>query len=87
MSRTSREEKVQVRKVPNPRLSHPRVQHLREALQQPTQVRKSPTVLKVEEDIRTLLSEKLKRKNIVQEEEGPRGESDIHYLSLEDMEL
>jgi hypothetical protein len=28
-----------------------------------------------------------KRKNIVQEEEGPRGESDIHDLSLEDMEL
>jgi hypothetical protein len=28
-----------------------------------------------------------KRKNIVQEEEGPRGESDIHNLSLEDMEL
>jgi hypothetical protein len=28
-----------------------------------------------------------KRKNIVQEEEGPRGERDIHDLSLEDMEL
>jgi hypothetical protein len=28
-----------------------------------------------------------KRKNIVQKEEGPRGESDIHDLSLEDMEL
>jgi hypothetical protein len=28
-----------------------------------------------------------KRKNIVQEEEGPREESDIHDLSLEDMEL
>jgi hypothetical protein len=28
-----------------------------------------------------------KRKNIVQEEDGPRGESDIHDLSLEDMEL
>jgi hypothetical protein len=28
-----------------------------------------------------------KQKNIVQEEEGPRGESDIHDLSLEDMEL
>jgi hypothetical protein len=27
-----------------------------------------------------------KRKNIVQEEEGPGGESDIHDLSLEDME-
>jgi hypothetical protein len=28
-----------------------------------------------------------KQKNIVQEEEGPRGESDIHDLSLKDMEL
>jgi hypothetical protein len=28
-----------------------------------------------------------KRKSIVQEEEGPRGENDIHNLSLEDMEL
>jgi hypothetical protein len=28
-----------------------------------------------------------KIKNIVQEEEGPRGERDIHDLSLEDMEL
>jgi hypothetical protein len=28
-----------------------------------------------------------KRKKIVQEEEGPRGESEIHDLSLEDMEL
>ena len=28
-----------------------------------------------------------KRKNIVQEEEGPWAESDIHDLSLEDMEL
>jgi hypothetical protein len=28
-----------------------------------------------------------KQKNIVQEEEGPRGESDIHNLSLEDMKL
>jgi hypothetical protein len=41
----------------------------------------------VEEDIRTLLLEKMKRKNIVQEEEGPRGERDIHDISLEDMEL
>jgi hypothetical protein len=28
-----------------------------------------------------------KRKNIVQEEEGPQGENDIHDLSFEDMEL
>jgi hypothetical protein len=28
-----------------------------------------------------------KIKNIVQEEEGPRGERDIHELSLKDMEL
>jgi hypothetical protein len=49
-----------VRKVPNPRLSRPRVQHLGAALQRPTQVRKSHTVLQVEEEIRTLPPEKLK---------------------------
>jgi hypothetical protein len=94
---TSREEKVRVRKVPNPLLSRQRVQHLEATLQWSTQVRNSPTFLQVKEEIKKPPSIKIenshklplrkKRKNIVQEEEGPWGESDIHDLSLEDMEL
>jgi hypothetical protein len=46
---------------------------------------KNPPSRKIESSHKILVRKK--RKNIVQEEEGPRGESDIHDLSLEDMEL
>jgi hypothetical protein len=46
---------------------------------------KKPPSIKIESSHKLPLRKK--RKNIVQEEEGPRGESDIHDLSLEDMEL
>jgi hypothetical protein len=97
MIHTSRTEKTRVKKVPNPRPPQPRPQHLVAVLQWLTQVTKSHTVLQAEEEIRTLPPEKLKvvtsfprgkkRKTIVQEQEGPRGEIDIYDLSLEDMEL
>jgi hypothetical protein len=46
---------------------------------------KNPPLGKNESSHKLPLRKKIK--NIVQEEEGPRGESDIHELSLEDMEL
>jgi hypothetical protein len=46
---------------------------------------KNPPLGKIESSHKLPLRNK--RKKIVQEEEGPRGESDIHDLSLEDMEL
>jgi len=49
-----------MRRVPNPQLSLQRVQHLGVVLQRPTKVIKWPTLLQVEEEIRTLLREKLK---------------------------
>jgi hypothetical protein len=98
MIRTSITKKSRVKKVPNPRPPHRRPQHLVAVLQRPTQVTMPHTVLQVEEEIITLPPENLKvvtnfvsakneKKKIVQEHEGPRGEIDIHYLSLEDMEL
>jgi hypothetical protein len=46
---------------------------------------KNPPLRKIESSHKLPLRKK--RKNIVQEEEGPRGERDIHDLSLKDMEL
>jgi hypothetical protein len=46
---------------------------------------KNPPSGKIEISHKLPLRKKIK--NILQEEEGPRGESDIHNLSLEDMEL
>jgi hypothetical protein len=46
---------------------------------------KNPASRKIE--ISHKLPLRKKRKNNMQEEEGPRGEGDIHDLSLEDMEL
>jgi hypothetical protein len=46
---------------------------------------KNPPSVKIE--ISHKLPLRKKRKNIVQEEEGPGGEIDIHDLSLEDMKL
>jgi hypothetical protein len=60
MSRTSINEKAHVRKVPNIRPPHPRLQHIGATLQRPTQARKSHTVIQAEEEIRTLPPEKLK---------------------------
>jgi hypothetical protein len=96
MIRTSRTKKTQVKKVPNPRPPQPRPQHLVAVLQRPTQVTKShssssrggdknPPSGKIE--ICHKLPAGKKRKTIVQEQEGPRGEIDIYDLSLEYMEL
>jgi hypothetical protein len=60
MSRTRRNKKAQVRKVPNPRPPHPTLQHLGAMIQRPTQARNSHTFLQAEEEIRTLPLEKLK---------------------------
>jgi hypothetical protein len=46
---------------------------------------KNPPSCKIESSHKLPARKKLKK--IVQEEEGPRGEIDIHDLSLEDMEL
>jgi hypothetical protein len=97
MSRTRRNEKAQVRKSAQSPTATPNTTASRSSAPMAYPSKKfthislgrggdkNPPSRKIESSHKLPASKK--RKTIVQEQEGPRGEIDIHDLSLEDMEL